>query len=221
MDTTAGRMIDLLARAVRAVRVAHQRWPGGAARRFSGVLYAVMMCAQPLVAAAAERYRIDPQHTYSSFEYEHWGLSLQRGRFDGNTGVIDIDSQAGTGAIAIEIDAASISTGSSLFDRVLRSGEFFDVATFPSIGFKSTALHFEGDRLMRVDGILTIKGTARAVTLQMTRFECRYMIIYGKRACGANGFARLSRSDFELGRYIPFVSDLVTLYVSVEAIRED
>ena len=172
-------------------------------------------------ACAGERYRIDPQHTFSSFEYEHWGLSLQRGRFDGNAGVIDFDNQAKTGAIDIQIDAATVNTGSSVFDRVLRSGEFFDVARFPAIGFKSTALHFDGERLAQVDGILTIKGIARSVTLQMTRFDCRFMILYGKRACGANGFAKLSRNDFELGRYVPFVSDLITLYVSVEAIRED
>ena len=170
---------------------------------------------------AGERYRIDPQHTFSSFEYEHWGLSLQRGRFDGNAGLIDFDAQAKSGEIDIQIDAASVNTGSGVFDRVLRSAEFFDVTHFPSIGFKSTALRFDGERLAQVEGILTIKGIARSVTLQMTRFDCRFMIMYGKRACGANGFAKLSRSDFELGRYVPFVSDLITLYVSVEAIRED
>lgn len=194
------------------------------APRLSRSAACLVLLLAGLYAAAAnagERYRIDPQHTFSSFEYEHWGLSLQRGRFDGNAGVIDFDTQAKTGEIDIQIDAASVNTGSGVFDRVLRSGEFFDVARFPSIGFKSTALRFDGDRLSQVDGILTIKGIARSVTLQMTRFDCRFMILYGKRACGANGFAKLSRNDFELGRYVPFVSDLITLYISVEAIREE
>ena len=81
-------------------------------------------------------------------------------------------------------------------------------------------MRFDGERLKQVDGVLTIKGISRSVTLEMTRFECRFMVLYGKRACGANGFTHLSRSDFELGKYVPFVSDAVTLYVSVEAIRE-
>lgn len=46
------------------------------------------------------------------------------------------------------------------------------------------------------------------------------MFIYGKYACGANGFAKILRSDFEMGRYAPFVSDTVTLFVIVEALKE-
>lgn len=57
--------------------------------------------------------------------------------------------------------------------------------------------------------------------LVMTHFACRFMPAYGKRACGANSSARLSRSDFDLGEYVPLVSDIVTLYVSVKAIKED
>ena len=209
------------------IKLLKSAWPGAGRSDAVSVFFRSAACfalAAALHGAGAhagERYRIDPQHTFSSFEYEHWGLSLQRGRFDGNAGLIDIDAPVKSGEIEIQIDAASVNTGSSVFDRVLRSAEFFDVARFPTIGFKSTALRFDDERLVQIDGILTIKGIARSVTLQMTRFDCRFMVIYGKRACGANGFAKLSRSDFELGRYVPFVSDLITLYVSVEAIREE
>ncbi|MBC7513925.1 MAG: YceI family protein [Herminiimonas sp.] len=175
----------------------------------------------PTAVPAAEFYRIDPQHTFSTFEYEHWGLSLQRGRFDSNTGTIALDTATGNGAIDIEIAAVSISTGSALFDTILRSADFFSAAVHPKITFKSTRLIFAGERLMQVEGLLTIKAISRSVTLDVTRFDCRFMPAYGKRACGANGSARLSRSDFELGKYVPFVSDIVTLYVSVEAIKED
>jgi polyisoprenoid-binding protein YceI len=173
------------------------------------------------LAQAEERYRVDPQHTFSTVEYEHWGLSLQRGRFDDNTGSITLDPVTKTGTIDIEIATASVNTGTALFDKILRSAEFFDAGHFPKVGFKSTRLVFDGERLAQVDGVLTIKGISRSVTLEMTRFDCRYMVMYGKRACGANGFTHLSRSDFELGKYVPFVSDAVTLYVSVEAIREE
>lgn len=172
-------------------------------------------------AHGQEHYRIDPQHTFSTFEYEHWGLSMQRGRFDSNVGTIEFDPVAKTGLIRIDIAAASINTGTGMFDAILRSPEFFDTATYPQITFRSTRLRFAGDRLVEVYGELTIKGISRTVTLEMTRFDCRFMILYGKRACGANGYARLSRGDFDLGKYVPFVSDLVTLYVSVEAVLEN
>lgn len=189
---------------------------------FSLLIAVALHCGFGLAqtAQAPEHYRIDSPHTFSTFEYEHWGLSLQRGRFDDNAGTIVLDPVTKTGTIDIEIATASVNTGTALFDQILRSAEFFDAGHFPKVTFKSTQLRFDGERLKQVDGVLTIKGISRSVTLEMTRFECRFMVLYGKRACGANGFTHLSRSDFELGKYVPFVSDAVTLYVSVEAIRE-
>ncbi len=178
-------------------------------------------CALALPAwSSEERYRIDPQHTFSVFEYEHWGLSLQRGRFDDNSGSILFDPTSHTGNIDITIAAGSVSTGSALFDTILRSAEFFDADRHPTIRFRSSRLLFDGDKLARVEGTLSIKGVSRNIVLEMSRFDCRFMLLYGRRACGANGTARLSRSDFDLGRYVPFVGDAVTLYISVEAIIE-
>jgi len=169
---------------------------------------------------AAERYQIDSTHTFSYFEYSHWGLSMQRSRFDTTTGSIELDRDSQSGNIEIDIDAASVSTGSDGFNQVMRSAEFFDAANFPTISFKSSTLHFDGPQLTQVDGDLTIKGISHPVTLQISNFNCRFMLIYGKQACGANGTASILRSDYKLGRYAPFVSDAVTLHISVEAIKE-
>ncbi|WP_230411453.1 YceI family protein [Collimonas humicola] len=171
-------------------------------------------------SSAADRYQIDSEHTYTYFEYSHWGLSMQRSRFDITTGTIELDRDSQSGSIEIDIDAASISTGSDSFNQIMRSGDFFDSANYPKISFKSSALHFEGPLLTQVDGDLTIKGISHPVTLQISNFSCRFMLIYGKQACGANGSANILRSDYKLGRYAPFVSDAVTLHISVEAIKE-
>ncbi|SFH64051.1 Polyisoprenoid-binding protein YceI [Collimonas sp. OK307] len=169
---------------------------------------------------AADRYLIDPEHTFSYFEYNHWGLSKQRSRFDTTTGSIEIDQDTHSGSIDIEIDAASVSTGSDRFNQVMRSGDFFDAANYPKISFKSSSLHFEEQQLTKVDGDLTIKGITHPVTLEISNFNCRFMLAYGKQACGANGSAKILRSDYKLARYVPFVSDAVTLHISVEAIKE-
>lgn len=169
---------------------------------------------------AAERYQIDSAHTFSYFEYSHWGLSMQRSRFDTTTGTIELDRDNQSGSVEIDIDAASVSTGSDGFNQIMRSGDYFDSANFPKISFKSSALHFDGPQLTQVDGDLTIKGISHPVTLQISNFNCRFMLIYGKQACGANGSASILRSDYKLGRYVPFVSDAVTLHISVEAIKE-
>lgn len=169
---------------------------------------------------AAEHYLIDPEHTFSYFEYDHWGLSQQRSRFDSTAGTIELDEAAGSGMIDIEIDAASVSTGSESFNQIMRSADFFDAANYPKINFKSSSLRFEEQQLKQVDGNLTIKGITRPVTLDISHFNCRFMLIYGKRACGANGSAKILRSDYKVGRYVPFVSDEVTLHISVEAVKE-
>lgn len=169
---------------------------------------------------AADRYLIDPEHTFSYFEYSHWGLSMQRSRFDTTTGSIEIDQDTESGRIDIEIDAASVSTGSDGFNQIMRSANFFDTANYPKISFKSSNLHFEEKQLTQVDGDLTIKGITHPVTLEINHFNCRFMLVYGKQVCGANGSAKILRSDYKLGRYVPFVSDAVTLHISVEAIKE-
>jgi polyisoprenoid-binding protein YceI len=171
-------------------------------------------------ASAADRYQIDPDHTFSSFEYHHWHLSIQRGRFDRTSGSIELDVPNKTGAIEIAIDATSVNTGSSLFDSALRSESFFDASQYPQILFKSNALHFTDDKLTQVDGDLTIKGVTRPATFDITYFNCRFMFIYFKQACGANGTTKILRSDFNMGRYVPFVGDDVTLYFSIEGIKE-
>lgn len=169
---------------------------------------------------AAERYKIDPEHTFSFFEYSHWGLSMQRNRFDRTSGFIEFDQATETGQISIEIDAASVSTGTEVFNKILRSSDFFDVEKYPTVRFTSSRLIFDGANLKQVEGELTIKNVTRPVTLEITNFNCRFMLAYGKRACGANGFVKILRSDYSLGRFVPFVSDAVTLHIVVEAIKE-
>ncbi|WP_201747326.1 YceI family protein [Glaciimonas sp. PCH181] len=187
---------------------------------WAGWLLLMLTLSFSAVCSAAERYQIDPDHTFSSFEYNHWGLSTQRNRFDTTSGFIELDQTAGTGQVMIEIDAGSINTGTELFNKTLRGSQFFDVEKYPKIRFTSNHLIFDGENLKQIEGDLTIKDITRTVTLEITNFNCRFMLLYGKRACGANGFVEILRSDYHLGRFVPFVSDAVTLHIVVEAIKE-
>ena len=183
------------------------------------LLLAALACAGS--ASAAEHFAIDPTHTFSSFEYQHWGLSAQRGRFDKSSGFIELDQDAKTGRIMIEIDANSVSTGTELFDKIMRSSSFFDAQQFPKIVFNSTKFIFDNDQLAQIEGNLTVKDTTKAVTIEVTHFNCRFMLLYLKKACGANGYTKILRSDYKMDSYTPFVSDAVTLYFSVEGIKDE
>jgi len=157
--------------------------------------------------AAAETYAIDPAHTAPRFEYSHFGFSNQLHRFDKTSG-------------KIVIDAKSVNTGFPVFNEHIQGDDFFATAAHPTITFKSTAVKFEGDKPVTVDGNLTIKGVTRPVTLTVTTFQAMPHPMLKKDAIGANAVTKIKRSDFNMGKYAPYVSDDVTLSIGVEAIKE-
>ncbi|MGO4377297.1 YceI family protein [Pseudoduganella sp. RAF53_2] len=170
--------------------------------------------------AANETYVLDNNHSFSRFEYTHFGYSNQVNRFDSTTGKIVIDRAAKTGSVEVTIDPKSVSTGSSLFNGHLQGEDFLDSAKFPTITYKSTKFNFSGDKLATVDGNLTIKGITKPVTLEVTAFQCMPHPILKKDACGANAVAKIKRTDFNVGKYAPYVSDEMTLTFAVESVKE-
>ncbi len=173
-----------------------------------------------ITIAAPETYVIDNSHTYPRFEYSHFGYSNQSSRFDKTSGKIILDRAAKSGSVDVVIDTKSINTGYSVFNGHIQSEDFFDTEKFPTITFKSSKLKFDGDMLTTVDGDLTIKGVTKPVTLTVTSFKCMPHPMNKKDACGANATTKIKRSEFNAGKYVPNVSDEVTLTIPVEAVKE-
>jgi polyisoprenoid-binding protein YceI len=168
----------------------------------------------------ADQYTIDPNHTYPTIEYNHFGFSVQRLRFDNTTGQIDLNpSELNTGTIDVAIDANSVDSGNAEFNEHLRGSEFFDVAKYPKITFKSTRLRLGGGKIIEIAGNLTIKSITRPVNLAVVSFRCMQHPVKLTDACGANAETRIKRSDFGLGKHAPAVSDEVTVRIAVEAIK--
>lgn len=176
------------------------------------------LCSSTLYAAP-ETYVIDPSHTLPRFEYNHLGFSTQSSRFDKATGNIVLDRAAKTGSVNVVIDATSINSGVPLFNQHLQGEDYFDTARFPTINFTSDSLTFSGDNLASVQGNLTIKGITKPVTLTVTSFQCMPHPMRKKEACGANATTQIKRSDFNMGKHVPNVSDEVTLTLGIEAIK--
>ncbi len=169
--------------------------------------------------AAAETYVIDTNHTKPRFEYNHFGYSTQLSRFDTTSGTITLDRAAKTGIVDVTIDATSVDTGYPTFNGHLQGEDFFNTAKYPTITFKSNKLKFDGDKLVSVEGDLTVKGITRPVTLTITSFLCMPNPIIKKDECGANATTQIKRSDFNMAKYAPNVSDEVTLTIPIEAIK--
>ena len=173
-----------------------------------------------IAVAAPETYDIDPTHTLPRFEYSHFGYSTQLSKFDKTSGTIILDRAAKKGSVDVVIDATSVNTGYALFNGHIQGEDFFDTAKYPSITFKSNQLKFDGDKLAAVTGNLTIKGVTKPVILTITSFHCMLHPMVKKDACGANATVTVKRSDFNMGKHAPYVSDEVKLTIPVEAIKQ-
>lgn len=170
--------------------------------------------------AAPETYNIDPGHTLPRFEYNHLGYSNQQHRFDKTSGKIVLDRAAKTGSVDVTIDTKSVNTGYALFNGHIQGEDFFNTEKFPTMTFKSTAVKFDGDKPVAVEGNLTIKGVTKPVTLTVTNFHSAPHPMLKKDAIGANAVTKVKRSEFNMSKNVPYVSDEVTLNIAVEAVKE-
>ena len=170
--------------------------------------------------AAPETYNIDATHTFPNFSYSHFGMSTQVSKFDKTTGTVTLDKEAKTGSVDVVIDTQSVDTGFDVFNGHIQGEDFLDTAKYPTATFKSTKVRFEGDKPVAVDGELTIKGVTKPVTLTITSFINQPHPMMKKDAIGANATTKISRTEFNAGKYAPNVGDEVTIDLAVEAIKE-
>lgn len=170
--------------------------------------------------AAPETYVIEPTHSMPRFEYSHFGYSIQLSRFDKVSGSITLDRAKKTGSVDVTIDAKSVNTGYPLFTGHIQGQDFFDTENYPTLAYKSHKVKFDGDKVVAVEGDLTVKGITKPVTLTVNSFLCMPHPMLKKAACGATATAKIKRSDFNMGKHAPYVGDEVTLTIPVEAIKQ-
>ncbi len=111
-------------------------------------------------------WNIDATHTTVGFSARHLMAARVRGSFKTLSGIIDIADTPETSTVRVSIDAASIDTGAADRDNHLRSPDFLDVESHPSLEFVSAAVKAVAGGY-EVDGNLTIRGASQPVTLQM------------------------------------------------------
>jgi len=187
-------------------------------RKLALVSIAAMTAAPAF--AAPESYSIDPKHTLPSFEINHLGFSTQRGRFNTTSGKITLDREAKRGSVLVNIETASVDTGVAKLEEHLRAEDFFNVAQYPTMTFKSNNLKFNGEVPVAAEGELTLLGVTKPVTLAITAFKCAPHPIAKKEACGADATTTIKRSDFGMKYALPAVGDEVKLVINVEAFKD-
>jgi polyisoprenoid-binding protein YceI len=181
-------------------------------------LFAV--CASAAMSTfAADTYTIDPTHTYPSFESDHMGISVWRGKFTKTSGDITLDPAGKTGSMNIKIDAGSMDFGIEALNKRTKAADFFDVEKFPEATYKGTSVKFDGDKPVSVEGEFTLRGVTKPLTLTINKFTCVVDGMTKRQRCGADASAEFSRADFGLIYGIPKFSPQVKLAIQVEAIK--
>ncbi len=149
--------------------------------------------------ATTTTWQIDPQHTQVEFEVNHMMFAKVKGRFDALEGSIQLRSgdDFGAGRVEVSIASASINTGQEQRDDHLRSPDFFDVAQFPELTFKSRTVQPRGNGEFTVTGDLSVRGVTREVVLDVAE-SGRGTDPWANTRVAFNATTTLDRRDFGL-----------------------
>jgi polyisoprenoid-binding protein YceI len=183
------------------------------------LVVAALLAASP---ALADAYKVDPAHSASTFAVKHMLISTVRGEFTKTEGNVTIDPADVTkSSVEATIDAASVNTRDEKRDGHLKSPDFFDVAKFPKITFKSTKVEKAGEGKLKVTGDLTMHGVTKAVVLDVTGPSAEVKDPYGNLRRGLSATTTVNRKDFGVS-YGPdaVVSDAVAITIDAELLKQ-
>ena len=180
------------------------------------------LVATTAALAAPATYEVDPNHTYPSFEADHMGISMWRGKLNANAGTLVLDKDAGTGTVEITVDLTSIDFGQDALNKWAVGPEFFDTAKYPKAVYKGKLEGFKPGGNPKVTGELTLHGVTKPVALKVNSFKCIEHPMFKRDYCGADALATFQRDQFGLtiGKDYHFNME-VTLRIQVEALKTE
>jgi len=182
----------------------------------------ILPAALSSAALANETYKFDQSHSTIGFKV-HQFLGTTNGRFTKFSGEIDIDREhPEKSSVVARIDVRSIDTRIQKRDDHLRSAEFFNVAKFPDITFKSRSVTRTGPQSGDILGDLTMHGVTKPITLHVKLLTPISNEV--KQTRWAVTTEPLKRRDFNLmlsqgAEAISGISQTVAINIEVEATR--
>jgi polyisoprenoid-binding protein YceI len=172
----------------------------------------------------AGTWTIDPVHSEIGFSVRHMMVSKVRGKFSNFSGQIVTAEDPFKSSATAEIDLKSINTGQDQRDEHIRSADFFEVETYPTMTYHSTSARFDDGNYV-LDGELTLKGVTKSVPLVLELNGFGPDPFGGTRA-GFSASGEINRRDFNVNFTAPMqnggvvVADKITLHLEIEAVLE-
>jgi polyisoprenoid-binding protein YceI len=165
----------------------------------------------------AGTWDLDPVHSTIGFVARHLMVSKVRGQFTSFEAQIVTAPDPLDSTATATIDLSSVNTGNEMRDNDLRSTNFFDVETHPTMTF----VRPDGENLL-VDGNLTIRGVTKPVTLAVD-VNGFGPDPYGGTRAGFSAIAEINRTDFGVSFNAPvpggvMVSERIQIEIEAEAV---
>jgi polyisoprenoid-binding protein YceI len=185
--------------------------------RFVAILAVLVSIALP-VLAEMEVFTFDKAHSLIGFRVRHV-LTKVEGRFKSFDGTIWIDRQnPAASRVELTIPAASVDTAVENRDNDLRSPNYFDVAKYPTITFKSTKIEPKGSDLYDVTGEFSMHGVTKTIRVPVKHMGFGKM---GKTdKAGFEVALPINRKDYGISSGSPVVGDDVEINIQVEANKQ-
>ncbi|HQV24546.1 MAG TPA: YceI family protein [Acinetobacter sp.] len=168
--------------------------------------------------AAPVDYKIDPTHTATVFNWNHFGFSTPSANFTDIQGVIKVDNaKPANSSVEVTIPLSSVNTNVPALDKEFQEEAWFNAAKYPNITFKSTKVETKDKKHFKITGDLTVKGVTKPVVLDAVLNKQGEHPMLKVPAIGFNATTSFNRSDFGIGSYVPMVGDKITVNITTEA----
>ncbi|HSO96354.1 MAG TPA: YceI family protein [Acidimicrobiia bacterium] len=173
----------------------------------------------------AGTWTIDPTHSEVAFTVRHLMVSKVRGRFTKFEGHIVTEPDPFASTVEATVDLSSIDTASADRDAHLRTADFFEVDSNPTMTYRSTGVRHDGDDLI-LDGDLTLHGVTRPVPLKVEVNGFQPDTPFGDTRVGFSAEGELNRTDFGISFNMALegggigLGEKVRLHIEVEAILD-
>ncbi len=169
-------------------------------------------------------WALDPTHTEIGFTVRHL-MSKVRGKFETFEGTVTTGNDVSDSRVDVSVDLSSINTGTVDRDNHLRSSDFFEVDTNPTMTFTSSNVIEKDAGELVVIGDLTIKGVTKSLQLA-AEFLGEGADPWGGTRVGVEATGQISRKEFGIDFNIPLegdkvmIGDKVTITINAEAVLQ-
>ncbi|WP_296766417.1 YceI family protein [Sediminimonas sp.] len=172
--------------------------------------------------AEPEKYMLDASHSQVVFSYNHLGFSTTTSMFSGFEGEIMFDQDdPANSSVSVAMPVMSLLTGWEKRFEHFMSDDFFGASEGDMVTFESTGIEVTGDDTAVISGDLTLNGVTKSVDLDAQLNKAGQHPMAGKAWAGFDATTTLMRSDYDLDKFAPAISDEVQVEISIEAMKAE